>query len=60
VLRAGLEQLEKVPTDSQEPYRIKAVNLGPKITNIDNIAEILEIFEEQQLDTYRRQSVALD
>ncbi len=44
-LRAGLEQLEKVPTTKQQPYRIQAVELGPKIMNVDNIAEILDIIE---------------
>ncbi len=45
-LRAGLEQLEAPPPKSQIPYRLQPVKLEPKITNIDNIAEILDMLEE--------------
>lgn len=46
VLRAGLEQLESPTTSPKEPYRIQPVDLSPKISNLDNIAEILEMIEE--------------
>jgi hypothetical protein len=47
-LRAGLKQLEKVPANQQQPYRVHAVDLGPKIMNVDNIAEILDIIEDDE------------
>lgn len=45
-LRAGLDHLEAPATKSKNPYRIRPVKLGAKITNIDNIAEILDIIGE--------------
>ena len=50
-LRAGLDQLEAPKTSPTTPYRIRPVNLGPKMTNIDNIAEILDIIEGNSLDS---------
>lgn len=50
-LRAGLDQLESPKTSSAPPYRIRPVNLGAKITNIDNISEILDLIEGNSLDS---------
>lgn len=46
VLRAGLAQLESPTASPMEPYRIQSVDLGPKLSNIDNIAEFLEMIEK--------------
>jgi hypothetical protein len=46
-LRAGLEHLETPSTVPQRPYKVQAVDLGGlKIKNVDNIAEILDLLEE--------------
>lgn len=46
-IRAGLEQLESPPNVSEHPYKTRAVDVGGlKIKNIDNIAEILDLIEE--------------
>ena len=45
-LRAGLDQLEAPPTKAAIPYRIQPVKLKPKVNNVDNIAEILDLIEE--------------
>ena len=50
VLRAGLDQLETPIPSSHPPYRLEAVALGPRLPNLDNIAEILVVAEG---DAYR-------
>ena len=45
-LRAGLNSLEAPSVVPQRPYKIQAVDLGLKIQNVDNIAEILDLIEE--------------
>ena len=50
-LRAGLDQLESPAARPETPYRIRPVKLGAKMTNIDNIAEILDIIEGDSLDS---------
>ncbi|MEL6816342.1 MAG: hypothetical protein AAFP03_16255 [Cyanobacteria bacterium J06598_3] len=47
VLQAGLEQLESAKAYPNKPYRMNPVDLGPKISNLDNIAEILDISWEE-------------
>jgi hypothetical protein len=53
-LRAGLDERERRQPKAQVLYRIQPVQLGTKITNIDNIAEILDIVEESEIDTIGR------
>lgn len=50
-LRAGLDQLESPAAQPKAPYHIRSIKLGAKITNIDNIAEILDIIEGKSLDS---------
>jgi len=50
VLRAGLDQLETPIPSSHPPYHLEAVALGPRLPNLDNIAEILVVAEG---DAYR-------
>jgi Arc/MetJ family transcription regulator len=45
-LRAGLNSLEASSAVHQRPYRVQAVDLGLKIQNVDNIAEILDLIEK--------------
>jgi hypothetical protein len=44
VLRTGLEHLETRPP-AQVPYRLTPVRLGPRLPDVDNIAEILAVIE---------------
>lgn len=53
-LRAGLDQLEEPQSKPQVSYQLRPVKLGAKITNIDNITEILDILEESEIDTTGR------
>ncbi|MGB7415021.1 MAG: hypothetical protein WA902_12510 [Thermosynechococcaceae cyanobacterium] len=45
LLRMGLDQLEQ-PSSSPSPiYKMQPVQLGAKIKNLDNVAEILDLIE---------------
>lgn len=48
-LRAGLNALEEPIAVSQRPHKVKTVDLGLKIKNVDNITEILDLIEEHQI-----------
>jgi predicted CopG family antitoxin len=48
-LRLGLNALEAPSMSSQHAYKVEAVDLGRlKIKNVDNIAEILNLLEEDR------------
>lgn len=42
-LRAGLDQLTAETTTKPQNYAIHPVQLDPLITNLDNIAEVLDL-----------------
>ena len=44
VLRTGLAHLEARPP---VPYRLTPVCLGPRLPDVDNVAEILAVVEEE-------------
>jgi len=41
VLQAGLNLIESKPVRQDKPYRIKPVHLGAKLSNLDNVAEVI-------------------
>ena len=46
-LRAGLDQLASEVSKAPQDYKIHSVALDPIVLNVDNIAEILDLIEEQ-------------
>jgi len=45
VLQAGLNLIESKPVRQDKPYRIKPVHLGAKLSNLDNVAEVIAATE---------------
>jgi hypothetical protein len=44
VLRTGLDHLE-TPPPARVPYRLTPIRLGPRLPDVDNIAELLAMAE---------------
>ncbi|OQW33693.1 MAG: hypothetical protein A4C66_13225 [Nitrospira sp. HN-bin3] len=47
-LRVGLDHLETPATKPSKPYALHPVSLGPRLPNLDNIAEVLAAIEDEQ------------
>lgn len=47
VLRAGLDQLEEGRQPDREPYRIEPFDAGPAACSLDNVAEVLAVYEAE-------------
>lgn len=47
-LRAGLDRLESPGKNLSKPYALRPVSLGPRLPNLDNIAEVLAAIEDEQ------------
>jgi hypothetical protein len=45
VLQAGLNLIESKSVRQDKPYRIKPVHLGAKLSNLDNVAEVIAATE---------------
>jgi hypothetical protein len=44
-LRTGLDQFEAPPSTARSPYHLQPVALGPRLPDLDNIADILAVAE---------------
>ncbi|RKZ40235.1 MAG: hypothetical protein DRQ49_09010 [Gammaproteobacteria bacterium] len=44
---AGLNLIESKPVRQDKPYRIKPVHLGAKLSNLDNVAEVIAATESE-------------
>lgn len=47
-LRAGLDHLESPAKNATKPYTLRPVALGPRLPNLDNIADVLAAIEDEQ------------
>lgn len=47
-LRAGLDRLEAPTKKPAKPYTLHPVSMGPRLPNLDNIAEVLATIEDEQ------------
>lgn len=46
-LRAGLDRLESPAKKPAKPYTLHPASLGPRLPNLDNIADVLAAIEDE-------------